>query len=367
MVGMDALLPAGLAERLSTSPEPSARWVALTGLEHRPTDDPAVVEAHAQVLADPTTQDLLDRLHPWDEWHPIGGHDKPTYLPNLLGLLADRGVGAADVPAIEQLHRSMLGHQDDAGRFLYLGRAPGGSELAWSSLPCDYHAITEVLLRAGHCHDPAVQRAVALIASHLTPTSQGPGWKCLPDPVARFRGPGRKDDACPQVTVEALRVFSYLPADQRPPSLRQALHTTLGFWRRRGQERPYMFGHGVQFKRGKWPAVWYSAYEVVDVVGRYPQVWAGPDADPADRRALTEIASCLLAYSFDAAGELTPRSVYRGFEGHSFGQKKRPSDLAAALVAVALSRLAPLAEDVHAVDVGRLASSVGGTGSPVAP
>lgn len=128
-----------------------------------------------------------------------------------------------------------------------------------------------------------------------------------------------------------------------------------------------MFGHGVQFKRGKWPAVWYSAFEVVDVVGRFPQVWSGPEADPDDRQALAEIAACLLAYSFDSAGRLTPRSVYRGFDGHSFGQKKRPSDLAAALVAVALARLAPLAEDVRAVDVRRLDSSVGGTGSPVMP
>ncbi len=364
---MEALLPAGLVERLARASDPGARWVVLTGVEGRAASDPEVAAVHAEVVGHPDTVDLVGRLHPWTEWHPVGGHDKPDYLPNLLVLLADRGVGAADVPQIGELHLAMLAHQDEAGRFLYLGRAPGGAAPVWLSLPCDHHLITEVLLRSGYAAEPAVQRAVALMAARLGPTSQGPAWQCLPDPVVGFRGPGRRSDACPQVTLEALRAFSHLPADQRPPELAAALHTALEFWRRRGHERPYMFGHGVAFKRGKWPLVWYSAYEVVDVLGRFPQLWAGPAADPDDRQALAEVAACLLAYSFDAGGHLVPQSVYRGFEQHSFGQKKAPSDLAAALVAAAITRLEPLGEDILAVDVAALGSSVGGTGTPVPP
>lgn len=366
MASMAGVVPSGLRERLKSSPEPAARWVVLTGLEQRATDDPEVAGAHADVLADPATRELLGRLHPWDEWRPVGGHDKPEYVPNLLRLLADRGIGAPDDGRIRQLHESMLSHQADDGRFLHLGRLRDGSEV-WASLPCDHHAITEVLLRAGWLGDPRLDRALGILESRLSATAQGPAWFCEPDPQVRFRGPGRKGDACPQVTVEALRVFSLVPPDRRPPSLADSVRTTLGIWRRREQERPYMFGHGRQFKRGKWPALWYSAFSVVDAVGRYPEVWDGPDADPADRRALAELAACVVAYNFDGSGGVTPHSVYRGMEFDSLGQKRRTSDLAAALLAVALTRLEPLADDVHQIDPTRLGSSLGGSGSPLLP
>jgi hypothetical protein len=51
-------------------------------------------------------------------------------------------------------------------------------------------------------------------------------------------------------------------------------------WRERGGEKPYLFGHGLQFKTVKWPPTWYGAYLVLDVLGRYPALWHGPDARP---------------------------------------------------------------------------------------
>ena len=73
-----------------------------------------------------------------------------------------------------------------------------------------------------------------------------------------------------------------------------------------------MFGHGRQFKRGKWPATWYSALELVDTLGRYPEVWDGPQADPDDRRALAEVAACAVAYNFDEQGRRGAPIVFPG-------------------------------------------------------
>jgi hypothetical protein len=47
----------------------------------------------------------------------------------------------------------------------------------------------------------------------------------------------------------------------------------------------------------KWPPTWYGAYLVLDVLGRYPALWHGPDARPEDRHALAELAACLVAYN----------------------------------------------------------------------
>ncbi len=361
------LLPGDPRPWLLAGEEPSARWVALALLLDRPPADGDVAAAHAAVLADPGTRTLLDRLEPWDRESHISGHDSPRFAPNRLSLLADMGITAEDDPRISSLVRSMLEHQDADGRFQALGRWRGMDEAAWGALPCDSHAIAETVARFGYGGDPRAKRAFKRLAADLAETSQGLAWPCRPDPAVGFRGPGRKSDFCPQVTLQALRAFSYLSPKRRPAAVVGAGRASLAAWRRRGESQPYMFGHGRRFKRGKWPETWYSALEFVDTLARYPELWAGPEADPADRRALAEVSACLAAYALNAEGRVVPRSCSRGFEEYSFGRKKGPSAFATARVAVALKRVNDLAGDIAAVDVKALGSSKGGSGTPLPP
>jgi hypothetical protein len=169
------------------------------------------------------------------------------------------------------------------------------------------------------------------------------------------------------VTLQALRTFTRLPPDQQPSGLIDAARVALRAWRARATEKPYMFGHGRQFKTVKWPVIWYSAYAMLDTLGRYPQLWHGPRADPEDVNALAEIAACLVAYNFSGDGTVTPRATYRGFEELSFGQKKHPSPFATAVLLTALHRVSDLAPAAAAVDVRALPSSKGGTGVAAPP
>jgi hypothetical protein len=349
------------------SAEPGARWAVLTGVLGRPDDDPEVVAARAAVLADPATTDLVGRLRDWESGEPFSGHDAPVFAPNLLGMLADMGVRAGDHPRIDGLLRQMLGHQDRDGRFQSYAPPRGGDAPRWGTLLCDTHAITEVLIRFGHGSDLRVRAALAAMAADLTDTAQGRAWPCRPDPVSGFRGPGRRGDCCPQVTLEALRTFALLPDDGQPEGLVEVVRTSLSVWRDRATSTPYMFGHGRSFKRGKWPATWYSALSVVDALGRYPQVWSGPRAEEADRRAMAELVACLLAYARDADGRVVPMSTYRGYQTHSMGRKGAPSPFATARVLVALARVGDLADEVAAVDVLALSSSKGGSGTARPP
>lgn len=358
--------PAALLEQLSRTTEPGARWILLTDVLGLPRDDPEVLDAHRAVLADPRTHALVDRLVPWDSENPVSGHHRPEYAPNLLTLLLDIGTGPADDPRVAACLASMLEHQATDGRFLALGRARRGADLVWAALPCDHHAILEVLLRTGHADDPRVRAGLERLEQDLAPTPQGPAWTCLPDPQVGFRGPGRRGDVCPQVTLEALRAFSWLAPGERPPGVEDAARTALGVWRHRAAERPYMFGHGRSFKEGKSPPTWYSALAVVDTVGRFPAVWSGPSAQPQDTRALAEVAACLRAYCVEPDGTVVPRSVFRGFEEHDIGVRGRPSAVLGALVARALHRVEPIAADVDAVDVLALPGA-GAGGGPARP
>jgi len=352
---------------LLVADDPAARWVALTGLLDLPPDYAAVREAHAAMLSDTCTQALLERLADWEANMAVSGHNSPGFAPNLLHLLADRGLQARDDSRVEHVLDQMLAHQAASGHFMSYGTSRAASAPVWGWLLCDSHAIVEVLVRYGRGEDLRVRAALAQMGADLALTAQGPAWPCIPHSATGFRGPGRKTDLCPQVTLEALRTFGRLPADRRPDGLLETARVLLRVWQRRATEKPYMFGHGLGFKTVKWPTTWYGVASVLDALGRYPALWCGADADPADRRALAELAACLVAYTVDQGGRVTPGAVFRGFEEFSFGQKKQPSALATAQVLTILRRFDDLTEDIRAVDVRRLGSSRGGTGSVQPP
>jgi len=364
--GLVRLLGADPRSWLLESGEPAARWVALTQLPGISASDSEISSAHAAVLADPSTGELIGRIPDWEAPQKLSGHASPAFAPNLLNLLADMGVAAGDDPRIEAVLDQMEINAIDGGRFATNAVSRVTPDGAWSSLLCDHHAITEVLVRFGRSTQPAVQRALEITAGDVTDTAQGPAWHCPPDATTGFRGPGRKADLCPQVSLEALRTFSRLASDPRPDGLDAVVSTLLGVWRNRGEHKPYLFGHGIAFKTVKWPPLWYGILGFLDAIGRYPAVW-GSDADPADRAAVMELIACLVAYNVDGEGKVTPRSAYRGFGSFSFGQKKQPSPFATARVAAVATRFGDLADDVAAVDVTALTSSKGGTGPPVPP
>ena len=349
------------------SDEPAARWALLTGVYGLPAADERVLAARREMRNDPATSALVGQLPDWEGGQPFSGHNSPAFAPNLLNLLADMGLQRGDVPRVDVTLERMLAHQDEEGRFQSFAAVRGGDEPVWGALLCDSHAIIEVLVRFGYHEDPRVRAGLARMGRDLTSTSQGLAWPCRRDPVTGFRGPGRKGDFCPQVTLEALRTFALLPESERPQELLDIARVSLSAWRARGEQKPYMFGHGRTFKIGKWPATWYSALTVLDALGRYPALWRGNGAEPEDRRALIELVACLIAYSMNGEGQVVPQSTFRGFAEHSFGQKSQPSPFATARVLTVLRRLDDLAEEASGVDVMGLASSKGGTGHPVAP
>ena len=199
-----------------TGEDPAARWQLLTGSVGRGPDDPDVRTAREQVLADPATADLIARLPDWEGGAGFSGHNSPAFAPNLLNLLADMGLQAADDARISDLLDRMLDHQDSDGRFQSFAPLRGAEQPVWGALLCDTHAITEVLVRYGRGDDPRVRVALDRMSADLATTAQGPAWPCRPDPATGFHGPGRRGDLCPQVSIEGLRTFSLLPEPCAP-------------------------------------------------------------------------------------------------------------------------------------------------------
>lgn len=325
------LLPADPRPALLESAESSARFVAMTRVLGMPESAPEARAARRAVVADPGIRALVKRLPSWDLTLRFSGHNSPAFPPNLMRLLHLLGVRAGDFPSIERILDRMPKHQAGDGRFLTPGGTTGGGDAgaSWASLPCDHFAILEVLLLYGRRDAPQVAAGLGRVRETFDETAQGRGWLCVPDPVAKWRGPGRKNDVCLQVTIEALRLLALVPAPSRPRGIAEAARTVLDAWRRRSEEKPYMFGHGRRFVDGKWPPTWYDASAVLEAMAAYPSTWKSGSASPDDRRSMAEIVRAL-ASAFGPDGMVTPRSCYKGFEEYSFGQKKLPSPWATA-------------------------------------
>lgn len=347
------------------STEPYARWATLRDVVGLSLDDPSVQQAHALVIADENVRALVGEL-PARLTAAVADHHSPLFLPNRLNLLADMGVTHGDFPAVDALLEALTATQDRTGRFRPRATATSPQTHAGASPRCEHNAVTEVLLRFGLGHDPRVAKAVARLSSDIRTGNQGHGWCCTPE-KRTLSGLTRKLDVCPQIDLEGVRAFAMLPAHQRPRTARDAARTPLEIWRRRPQERPYQFGHGYQFKTVRWPSFWYDVLGVVDAVGRFPELWNGPEAREEDRRAVAELAACLIAYNTDSQGRVKPRRVHRGYERFSFADKSAASPFATARVLAALVRVADLAEEIAAVDVESLASSTGGSGTVLPP
>lgn len=324
-----SVLPSDPRPALLASEEPFARFVTLTTVFGRPDDDIEVRKTRAAVVADPRVRGLVDRLPAWESGLTFTGHNSPGFPPNILRLLHGMGVRAGDFPAIERMLDAFARYQAEDGRFLAPGRPPGASAAMWTSLPCDHFAILEALLLFGRKSTPGVGRGLSRVRETFAETAQGRAWHCIPDPTAKWRGPGRKNDACLQVTVEALRLFALVNADERPRQLAAAARTLLGGWRNRTREKPYMFGHGRRFVHGKWPPTWYDASAFLEALAAVPSVWKGRTARAEDRNSATEIVNSL-ASTFGPDGMVTPRSCFKGFDDCSFGQKKSSSPWATA-------------------------------------
>jgi len=315
---------------LLAAPEPWTRTRTLLDLLDRPADDPAVCVARAAMLAHPQVQALVAASATWGE-APFKRHNDASYPIYALSTLADFGVQADD-PGMAAIIERVMAHQSAEGAFqtkVNIPRAFGGSgEDAWTWMLCDAPTLLYALLALGLSDDGRVQRAV----EHLAGTIDENGWRCVVAPgLGKFRGPGRKADPCPIVNVYALKALSLLPDQRHSLATRTGAEMLLGHWQRQKERKIYLFGIGTDFRKLKYPFVWYNILHVVEVLSRFPWV----RDDPRFQEMLTVITA-----QADAHGRYTAGSMYRAWKGWDFANKKQPSPWLTFLVLRILKRIA---------------------------
>ena len=295
--------------------EPWTRYRTLLDLLDQPGSDVDVQAARARMLAHPQVQELLAQAAAWPG-HALKRHNDASHAIHSFSTLADFGVGAEDPPMAEAA-AAVMAHQAPEGAFQTLVNVPksfgGTGEDAWSWMLCDAPVLLCSLLAMGLREDERIDGAVA----HLLDLVDENGWRCVvASELGKFRGPGRKADPCPIANLYALKALAQVPDLLDSPATRIGAEMLLWHWEHQRERKIYMFGIGTDFRKLKYPFVWYDILHVVDVLSRFPLV----HSDSRFRQMVDTITA-----QADANGRYTPSSMYRHWRVWPFADKKNPS------------------------------------------
>lgn len=316
-------------EWLLRSDEPWTRYRTLLDLLDRPDDDDDVQAAHQEMLSHPQVQQLTATAATWPA-RALKRHNDASHPIYALSTLADFGIRVED-PGMAEVLELVLAHQSQEGAFQTQVNVPksfgGTGEHAWGWMACDAPTLLYSLQAMGLDQDERVTRAV----DHLVDLAEDNGWRCVVAPdLGKFRGPGRKADPCPVANIYALKALAQMPELLDSPATRKGSEMLLGHWEHQGGRKIYMFGIGTDFRKLKYPFVWYDVLHVVDVLSRFPFV-------RADER-FQEMVETITSQA-DEEGRYTAGSMYRAWKGWSFADKKKPSPWLTLLVHRILKRL----------------------------
>ncbi|MBN1994474.1 MAG: hypothetical protein JW953_17380 [Anaerolineae bacterium] len=308
-------MTSNLTQWLLASNEPWTRYRTLVDLLDRPEDDIEVQSARAEMLTHPQVQAMLAETATWGQT-PFKRHNDAGYPIYKFSTLADFGLRAGD-SGIAAGIKAILAHQSPEGAFQTVVNIPqafgGSGQDAWTWILCDSPTLLYVLLKMGLGDDPRVQRAVA----HLVGVVNDNGWRCVAAPeLGKFKGPGRKTDPCPIVNVYALKALAQVPALADSPAVHAGAQMLLKHWQCQTERKLFMFGIGTDFRKLKYPFVWYDILHVVEVLSQFPFVHA-------DER-FQEMVKTITAQT-DEGGRYTANSMYMAWKGWSFADKKNPS------------------------------------------
>ncbi|MBN1813074.1 MAG: hypothetical protein JXA14_14655 [Anaerolineae bacterium] len=308
-------MTSGLVQWLLESGEPWTCYRTLVDLLDRSEGEAEVQAARARMVAHPQVQALIGEAATWPGY-ALKRHNDAKHPIYAFSTLADFGVRASD-PGMGVAIEAVLARQSDGGPFqtsINVSKAFGGTgEDMWTWVACDAPTLLYALLAFGLDDDPRVRKAV----DHLAGLVDDNGWRCKAAPeLGKFKGPGRREDPCPIANVYALKVLSLVPELSDSSAAHAGAEMLLGHWERRTERKIYLFGIGTDFRKLKYPFVWYDILHVTDVLSRFPFV-----------RADARFREMVAAITAQAGGEgrYTAGSMYLAWKGWSCADKKNPS------------------------------------------
>ncbi len=305
-------LPESTKTWLLEAPEPYIRYQALALLDPD-NADPGLLDA------DPFIRTNIDAVSRWKD-EVLARHDKAELFIHRLALLAELDVNGGTMgmgPVLEGL----LSNIAPDGSFpiqIMIPKAFGGSGEAHEDwIICDFPTILYSLSMMAP-EDDRLDRAYDKLRSLA-----GESFYPCSGSIPKFKGPGPKGGMCPYANLLVARAFAARPELRACPEAKVAAGALLWHWENRASKKPFLFGMGTDFKKLKFPLIWYNILHMLRAIGPIEGV-----ADDPRYREMVAIVGAKL----NAEGRATPESVHMAYKSEEWSQKKGPSRLMTILV-----------------------------------
>ena len=197
---------------------PSARYLALTGLLARPAGDPEVLAARAAIPGWGPARAILDAQWPEGYWMKADAGYSPRYKATVWQVIFLAAMGAPLTGAIHRACSHLLDHS----------RLPDGRFSAYKTSKGAYLCLNGNLIRAMHqlgLEDARLEQSTEALAVMVARDS----FHCRAN--AERPMPARMQDGLPCAwgAIKALGAFAEVPEEQRSPSMRMAIEAGVRF------------------------------------------------------------------------------------------------------------------------------------------
>jgi len=257
---------------------------------------------------------LIEELKTWPG-PVLKRHNDAKLLIHKLAFLADSGWNINDENA-EEIINTILSHRSPEGIPQILVNIPtafggtGKDHFSW--MLCDAPLLLYSLIKMG-----IPEKEYSKPLEYLISINTENGYPCAADSnLGKFNGPGERGTSCPYSNLLMLKLLSLFPEEQYKEHSTLAIESLLSLWENRTSKKPYLFAMGTDFKKLKFPLIWFDILHVTTVL-------SGFEYANKDLRYIEMLN--IIRQKADNNEMYKPESVWRAWKEIDSGQKRKPS------------------------------------------
>ncbi len=289
-------------------------YLILTEKDKIKLPDKDLIKEKQKLLMEPVVKNIMDELLDWPG-NILKRHNDAKLLIHKLAFIADLGLNIQDDDRLKRIADKILEHESPEGVFQIKVNIPirfgGTGEDQFSWMLCDAPLLLYSLVKLG-VNREKLKKGL----NYLFSLAVNEGFPCAASAdLGRFNGPGKRGTLCPYANLLMVKLFTLLPERLNSIECKNGVEALLDHWETR--DKKYLFGIGTDFKKLKFPFIWYDILHVTEVLSHFEYA-------VKDRR-FKEMISCIKGKA-DSDQLFKAESVWMAWKCIDSGQKKTVSN-----------------------------------------
>lgn len=231
------------------------------------SDSSNIIDERLKLLSHPNIINLINSIDDFEN-QVVNSHKKADLAYHKISFLIDLDI--LDDEIKKKISGLIVKHKDEEGVYQVLMNIPqhfgGTGENQWAWTLCDAPLITYIMAKIKGTDDKDVEKSTKYLIDLASKNGFG---CCVSKNLGKFRGSGKKDDICPYATLLMLKLLSLFPDYHEHQITINSIESLLNLWENSKEKHPYMFYMGNDFRKLKFPFIWYDILHLAEVLSYF--------------------------------------------------------------------------------------------------